>query len=291
MQKLTPFKFSILPGDLINALPGVKASCERMGTKAMIYLGLDIEWNMPPEIAEGRESKVTMTNNTMEMLRPLLMSQSYIAGVESFEDAFPERYYAWCQAFKTHGDFKTAAAWYRQPQEMVDLDKHHLVPIGMPYGNIYRWQFYTYPDMACDLSKPWLDIEPIESVVEDLILINRTERCRNESIDYSFLEKYQDRLLFVGLTSEWVRFKEDTGLTIPIFTAKDFLELAMMIKSCSFFIGNQSLCFSLAEALKVRRILEVCPFLNNVIPCGEHAYDFWYQSNFEYYVELLANKK
>ena len=155
MQKITPFKFSILPGDLINALPGIRASCERMGTKAMIYLGLDIEWQMAPQIAEGRESKVTMTARTMEMLRPLLMSQSYIAGVESFEEAFPERFHAWVEAFKTHGDFKTAAEWYRQPQEMVDLDKHHLVPIGMPYGNIYRWQFYTYPDMACDLSKPW----------------------------------------------------------------------------------------------------------------------------------------
>lgn len=291
MEKITPFKFSILPGDLINALPGVKASCERMGTKAMIYLGLDIEWQMIPEIAEGRESKVTMTEKTMEMLSPLLMSQDYISGVESFEKAYPERFQAWVNAFKTHGDFKTAAAWYRQPQEMVDLDKHHLVPIGMPYGNIYRWQFYTYPDMACDLSKPWLFVEPFDSVVEDLILINRTERCRNDSIDYSFLSKYQDRLLFIGLESEWLRFKKDTGITLPIFTAKDFLELAMMIKSCSFFIGNQSLCFSIAEALKIPRVLEVCPFLNNVIPCGEHAYDFWYQQNFEYYVELLANRK
>jgi len=291
MQNLTPFKFSILPGDLINALPGIKASCERMGTKAMIYLGLDIEWQMVPAISEGRESQVTMTHKTMEMLRPLLMSQSYIAGVESFEDAYPERYKAWCEAFKTHGDFKTAAAWYRQPQEMVDLDKHHLVPIGMPYGNIYRWQFYTYPDMACDLSKPWLDISPFDSVVEDLILINRTERCRNTMIDYSFLSKYQDRLLFIGLESEWLRFKQDTGLTLPLFTAKDFLELAMMIKSCSFFIGNQSLCFSLAEAMKMPRVLEICPFLPNVIPSGNNAFDFYFQSNFEYYVDFLAKKK
>lgn len=291
MEKITPFKFSILPGDLINALPGVKASCERMGTKAMIYLGLDIEWQMIPEIAEGRESKITMTEHTMEMLRPLLMSQDYIAGVESFEKAYPERYQAWCEAFKTNGDFKTAAAWYRQPQEMVDLDKHHLVPIGMPYGNIYRWQFYTYPDMACDLSKPWLFVEPFDSVVEDLILINRTERCRNDSIDYSFLSKYQDRLLFIGLESEWLRFKKDTAFTIPIFTAKDFLELAMMIKSCSFFIGNQSLCFSIAEALKMPRILEICPFLPNVIPSGNSAFDFYFQQPFEYYVDLLAKKK
>lgn len=291
MEKITPFKFSILPGDLINAMPGIKAACERMGTKAMIYLGLDIEWQMTPEVAEGRESKVTMTTRTMEMLRPLLMSQSYIAGVESFEVAYPERYKAWCEAFKTHGDFKTAAAWYRQPQEMVDLDKHHLVPIGMPYGNIYRWQFYTYPDMACDLSKPWLDIEPNDLVPHDTIVINRTERSRNVTIDYSFLKKYEDRLLFAGLQSEWMRFTQETGIELPLFVAKDFLELAQLIRSCSFFIGNQSLCFSLAEGMKIPRILEICPYLNNVIPTGENAFDFYFQSNFEYYVELLAKRK
>lgn len=291
MEKSTPFKFSILPGDLINAMPGIKASCERMGTKAMIYLGLDIEWQMVPEISQGRTSQVTLTRKTMEMLRPLLMSQSYIEGVESFEEKFPEKYQAWCQAFKTHGDFKTAAAWYNQPQDMVDLDKHHLIPIGMPYGNIYRWQFYTYPDMACDLSKPWLQVEPNDTIPHDTIIINRTERCRNENIDYSFLKQYESRLLFVGLESEWLKFKEETKIDLPLFTAKDFLELAQVIASCSFFIGNQSLCFSLAEAIKVPRILEICPFLPNVIPCGEHAYDFYYQQCFENYVQLLANRK
>jgi hypothetical protein len=291
MEKITPFKFSLLPGDLINALPGIKALCERMGTKAMIYLGLNIEWQMIPEIAEGRESKITMTEKTMEMLKPLLLSQSYIAGVESFEIAYPERFHAWVEAFKTHGDFKTAAAWYRQPQDMVDLDKHHLVPIGMPYGNIYRWQFYTYPDMACDLSKPWLFVEPNDSVPHDTIIINRTERCRNNQIDYSFLSKYKDRLMFAGLPSEWTRFKQETNIDLPLFMGNDFLELAQLIASCSLFIGNQSLCFSLAEAMKVPRCLEICPFLPNVIPSGNNAFDFYFQSNFEYYVELLANRK
>lgn len=291
MQKSTPFKFSLLPGDLINALPGIKTSCEQMSTKAVIYLGLNIEWRMLPEISQGRESCITLTEKTMEMLRPLLVSQSYIAGVESLEEKFPEHYHAWCQAFQTSGDFKTAAAWYRQPQDMVDLDKHHLVPIGMPYGNIYRWQFYTYPDMACDLSKPWLHIEPNDSIPPETILINRTERCQNTTIDYSFLTQYKERLLFVGLESEWIKFKEDTRIDLPLFTAKDFLELAQLIASCSFFIGNQSLCFSIAEALKIPRVLEVCPYLNNVIPCGEHAYDFWHQQCLEYYVQLLSKRK
>lgn len=291
MEKFTPFKFSILPGDLINALAGVKASCERMDTKAMIYLGLNIEWRMLPEISEGRESTITLTEKTMEMLRPLLMTQPYIAGVESLEEKLPDIYHGWCKTFQTQNDFRTASEYYSKPQEIIDLDKHHVMPIGMPYGNIYRWQFYCYPDMACNLSMPWLEIGPSLGVHPSTIIVNRTLRSRNTSIDYSFLKQYQDRLLFVGLESEWLKFKEETLIDLPLFTAKDFLELAQVIASCSFFVGNQSLCYSIAEALKVPRILEICPYLPNVIPCGENAYDFYFNSCFEYYVERLAKRK
>ncbi|MEK7224455.1 MAG: hypothetical protein AAB221_02085, partial [Bacteroidota bacterium] len=62
-----------------------------------------------------------------------------------------------------------------------------------------------------------------------------------------------------------------------------------VIAGCKFFIGNQSFPFALAEALKVKRALELCFECPNVIPEGENAYDFVYQPQFEKIVRQLDN--
>lgn len=271
-------------------MAGIKAVCERLNSKATIYLGLDIEWAMDEDIAKGRKDKITLTQSTMHMLKPLLMSQSYIAGVESFQDAYPEKYEAWCNAFKTASDFVTAARWYQQPDNIIDLDKHHLIPINLRAGNIFRYNFQSYPDMACDLSKHWIEVPANDLIPPETIIINRTERCQIENINYSFLKQYEDRLLFAGHKEEWKIFCSRFDLKMPLLVIDNFLDLAVAIRSCSFFIGNQSLCFSLAEAMKVPRILEICPYLPNVIPCGEDAYDFSFQSNLEWYLKQLADR-
>ena len=287
MQKITPFKFSLLPGDLINFLPGVKHICEATKTKAALFLGLNIEWAMSEPVSRGRASNITLTEKHLEMFRPLLLNQSYIASVDSLEKKNPDLYNQWCEAFKTAADYQSAAKWYSEHDEMIDLDKQHLIPCNIPYGNIFRWQFYAYPEMSCDLSKPWLSVPVNDSVPDKTIVINRTERSRNEIINYKFLFDYKDRIVFAGSYQEWLRFRQDTGFEVAFFEAKDFLELAIAIRSCKFFIGNQSLCFSLAEAMKVPRILETCPYLPNVIPCGEKAYDFYNNSCFQMLVKML----
>jgi len=284
------FKFSLLSGDLINALAGIKAVCKKYNKKANIYLGLDIEWKMSDVIAAGRQSKITLTESSMAMIKPLLLSQPYINSVESLQVAMPDLYDKWIDTFKGIDSYEKAAEYYKSEQ-IIDLDKHHLFPIGIPNGNIFRWNFFCYPDMACDLSKPWLNIEPDEFIPENAIVINRTFRARNESIDYKFLKKYSDRLYFVGTYEEHHDFCDRFGLSIFMIETDDHLQLAKVIRSCSFFIGNQSLCFSLAEAMKIPRVLEVCDYLPNVIPCGEHAYDFRFQHPLEYYVKHLAEDK
>jgi hypothetical protein len=226
----------------------------------------------------------------MWMLKPLLMSQPYINSVESLQLAKPDIFDKWIQSFKTISDYEQAAKYY-EDEKIIDLDKHHLFPIGLPNGNIFRWNFYMYPDMACDLSKPWMDIELDEFIPENAIVVNRTFRSRNESISYKFMKKYSDRIYFVGTDDEYDNFCEMFDLKIFRIYTDDHLQLAKVIRACSFFIGNQSLCFSLAEAMKIPRVLEVCDYLPNVIPCGEHAYDFRFQGPLEYYVNSLATDK
>lgn len=278
------FKFSQLPGDLINFLPGIKHVCERDNRKAIIVLGLDINWQTP--YSATRESASTLTQKTFDSIKPLLLSQSYIADVVSWQEFSPRTYELWCDFFKI----------LRTPAEMIefhnthfnwiiDLDKIYLTPTNIPFGNIHRWPWYCYPDMACDLSVPWLEVEPDDSM-QDMIVVNRTLRARNEGINYRFLSDH--KVLFVGHSDEYEDFMRDNELhDLRYCITGNIMELAIAIRSCKFFIGNQSLCFALAEAMKVPRILETCRELPNVIPSGQKAYDFYFQSTLEYYFNEL----
>lgn len=287
MQNYYRFKFSQFPGDLINFLPGIKHVCERDHTRAIIYIGININWQSIGQLT--RKSPSTISPETFESLKPLLLSQSYIAQVLSWEEAFPEDYKKWCEFFKILRSPKEMITWHNENfKAYVDLDKIYLTPTNIPYGNIHRWPWYCYPDMACDLSKPWLEIEPDDSL-EDTIVVNRTLRSRNESISYRFLKDH--KVAFVGHLDEYEAFMAENELPDLLYCGtRNILELAIAIRSCKFFIGNQSLCFALAEAMKVPRILETCSYLPNVIPCAEKAYDVYFQSALEYYFNFLNDE-
>jgi hypothetical protein len=254
LQSTYTFHSSLPLGDLIYAMAGIREVCRKYKAKAIIYIGINREWNM----AEGihRKGGITITEKDFEMLRPLLMSQPYIEDVIRHTD----------ESVTVHLD---------------DVMRHQW--LNIPYGYIPRWWFYLYPDMACDLSKPWLELD---DQMGEMILINRSARYHNPNIDYSFLEEYRHKLLFVGLDDEWKSFCK-SFVAIRHYKVQDFLELAIAINSCQLFIGNQSFCFALAEALKVPRILEVFAPLPNVIPTGENARDFYQTDALKYYVEEL----
>lgn len=284
MSNYYTFKFSQFPGDLINFLPGIKHVCQRDGKQAILLLGLDINWQSVGSLT--RKSPTTINKETFESLKSLLLSQDYIAQVFSWEDVEPTSYHLWCDFFKILRSPSEMIQFHNQHfSHLVDLDKIYLTPTNIPYGNIHRWPWYCYPDMACDLSKPWIEIAP-DDYLDDAIILNRTLRSRNESINYRFLG--DRKILFVGHEDEARRFQEENDLpNLFHYQTKNLLELAIAIRSCKFFMGNQSLCFALAEAMKVPRILETCSYLPNVIPSGEKAYDFYFQSSLEYYFNQL----
>ena len=64
-----------------------------------------------------------------------------------------------------------------------------------------------------------------------------------------------------------------------------------MISGGKLFIGNQSFPFSVAEGLKVVRLLEVYHRSPNVIPEGQHGYGFYFQKHFEDLVDTLVSNE
>ena len=255
------FKHGCFAGDLIYALAGIKAFCDTFNQKAVIYQWLD----QPGRLYEGAEhpyGNKMMTKYAFDMLKPLIEAQPY---VESFNE-------------------------WKGEKVMVDLDMLRQVKSHMPYGNIVTWLPMVFAEMRPKYWKPWIDLKihmPVLHHTYNKILINRTSRYHGQWIDYFHLKKYESQLIFTGTKEEHETFKHDWNLELPLLEVKDFYELAVAINSCKLFIGNQSMCFAIAEALKAPRLLEVCDFAPNVHPCGEGGYYFRVPELFQYWVDKL----
>jgi len=235
--------------------------------KAVIYQRIDMvgasyEGAQHPFGNEFGEP-VCFTKYMFDMMRPLLLKQEYVEDFIVYEG----------QEFD------------------IDLDEiRQKVFTNQPKGQINRWVFHAFPQMSTDLSKGWVNADETKLFEDPFIVINFTLRHRNPVVNYFFLKKCQDKIIFAGLKEEKDYFCNQFKLDIPLLEVKDFLELAGIIKGCKFFLGNASMCFQLAEGLKVPRILELFPNMPNVIPIGENAFDFYHQSEVEYYFEKLLHK-
>ena len=111
--------------------------------------------------------------------------------------------------------------------------------------------------------------------LKNKILIHRTFRYRNKYINYNFLNDYDD-IYFLGLKYEYEDLKKQIP-NLKIYDTKNFFEMAKVIKSSKFFLGNLSVAYPIAEALKIPRLLEACPEFPVVQPIGGDGYDFYYQ--------------
>jgi hypothetical protein len=243
-----------LLGDIIYSIPCMLAMAK--GKKIELYLDLSKKSMYPKEFKHYNQDKI-LTENSIAFIKALLLT---IPG------------FVKCQVLT---------------DEKIDYDLNEFrkYPFDFRMGNISRWYFLTF-GVTYNLSKPWLVAEP-DIAYKDEIIIARSFRYRAPTIDYSFLSKIKN-ISFVGLDDEF----EDLKKSIPNLKriiVSDGLQLAKIIAGCYCFIGNQSFPFSLAEALKIKRVLEVCYKTPNVIVEGEDAYDFCFQAQFEQIIKDLIN--
>ena len=245
------FKHSGNCGDIIYALPAMLAIADYNG----ICLHLHID--QPAGYAKHFKhpmGNVMLNRRAAQMLTPLLLAQPDVQTCDILSD---------------------------QPID-VDLDKIREYPLLLDRGNIARWYFLVFP-VNYDLNKPWLSVPPDPSVTESIV-IARSNRYHAPGIDYKFLRKFPD-IQFIGLKEEFEAMRSRIS-HLQYRPVADFLEMASIIAGARLFIGNQSFPFSLAEALKANRLLEMhfeCP---NVNVYGEKGYDFCFQPQFEKLVKL-----
>jgi len=184
--------------------------------------------------------------------------------------------------------------------QAIDLDFDVIrgkTDVALPAGLIQSWIVYAYPDLAFDVSKPWIKIpdkapKHIVDQVKGKVLINFTERYRSHSpIDYFFLKDYAPDLIFSGTEKEHWLFCNKWQLTIPLLEAKDWLEIAHAIKESRFLLCNQSSQWNLATAMGAPRVLEVCKWAFNCHPnIGEDNFGGFYQTAIAYYFRNMYKK-
>ncbi len=255
-------------GDVFASFPALREFTRKTGKKIILYLVLDQKAHYYKDavhpIKNDNGEDVMLNKRMFDFSKSFILNQSFIEDVREWEGEFVD----------------------------INLDIIRETFVGMPNSSINRWYFYIYPDLACDLSMVWMNAPSFPSVdfAKNKIIINRTERYTNPTINYRFLKDYEGSILFSGVERERNIFCEQYNLNIPMLEASSFLEVAQAILQSKFFIGNQSSAFQIAEGLKHPRILETCYFATNVTPIGNDAFDFFGQAGLEYYVKYLFNK-
>jgi len=240
-------------GDLIYSLAVIQKLSETHTCN--FYVGLNKK--IFPKYEKHPSGDVFINDHMMNLILPLLKSQKYLNIVKKHESEDID----------------------------INLDLFRELPVSLHY-NSPRWYFHITGEHV-DLSKPYIHLNH-QSGFESKILIHRTFRYRNDFINYNFLRNY-DNLFFLGLDYEYNDLKKQIP-NLKIYETKNFLEMAQAIKSAKFFIGNLSVAYPIAEAMKIPRLLEACPESPVVQPIGGDAYDFYYQPHFEKWFKYLLKK-
>jgi hypothetical protein len=244
------FKHSGQAGDLVFSLAAIKSFNE----KSTLYLNLNMKANLY-QGAKNPLGDVYLNKKMYEFMLPFLEKQSYIEKIEVF------------------GNQKID----------IDLDEFRTIPLSPAMGSLVK-RYFLFIHNFIDLTEPWIISGEKISELSDKILVCRSERYRNNSINYAFLSTKKN-IVFCGLDDEWNDFKKWVPKSERII-ANDCLELSNFINSCKFFIGNQSLPFAIAEGLKKERLLEVNNFAYNNISAGGKCNEFFNQKGFQNFVNL-----
>lgn len=197
---------------------------------------------------------------------------SYFGGTH-----FSERVINWMLPLLREQPYLDKVELWNEQEAEVDLNTFRKLPADLSKGNLASHYFWAHP-VRTDLGKPWIFLK--ERIDNDYILVNRTARYRNNGINYRFLEK-EKNVGFLGYSEEFEEFRKQVPNAV-CFTVQDHLEMAQFIAGCRCFIGNQSFAFAIAEAIKVKRLLEVFPSCPNVQPMGPNGYDAINQLGFEH---------
>ena len=243
-KKVLNFSHSGHCGDIVCSLPVIKELSKTH--ECNLYLNLNKK--MPVPYYKHPAGNVYMDNRIYNLIQPLLAQQKFLKKVSILKNEKID----------------------------IDLDLFREMPINLNF-NSCRW-FFHLTGIHVDLTNQYLFAEEHKNL-KDKIIIHRTFRYRNNFIDYKFLSELNN-IYFIGVKEEYDDLKKDIK-NLNFYECKDYYDMANIIYSSKLFIGNSSIGYPIAEALKIPRLLEACPDFPVMQPSGKNGFDFYYQEHFE----------
>jgi hypothetical protein len=232
------FKHSGHLGDIIYALPAMREISLHQGHDTFsIY----IPRNKPAHHVQGLRhigGNIMFTQPMFDFIYPLLRIQPYIHDVHFIKEV----------------DI---------PSDAVSFDGIRDGSINTSAGNIsdYYYKYFAIPKTN---NNPWLTSNADKH--NNSIVIGRSQRYINDTIDYSLLNQTNAPLSFIGTDKEYQHFQSRYPATCAQrIQVNNALDVMNIIQSSSLYIGNQSFFFALAEAIQCPRLLEVYEPVPNVI--------------------------
>ena len=232
-------------GDIMYSLPVIK----ELSKNHTCNLYIQINKPMGPESLNHPYGSFLLSKKPVDLVMPLLNSQTYLNSIN----------------------------FYNNEKIDINLDLFRDIPISLGFQEM-RWFAHICGTYNTSMENSYLSVEPHNSIKNKIIIV-RTQRYRNDYINYKFLKKNKN-LLCLGLKSEFNELKNEIE-NLEFYECKDFLEMAQIIKASKFYVGNMCFPYSVAEALKVPRLLEASPEFPCVFPSGPNAFDFFHQNHFE----------
>lgn len=236
-------------GDIIYSIPVLLGILKQRGIEKVNY---HLKLNVPMGYsAEHPLGNVLLNLDFASKLLPLLKKQKYIDKVKIYENQ--------------HID--------------INLDNFRQLPIRFQTGVIPRWYFWQY-GVDFDLTQSWIEAEKFD-YFKNKIIVSRTQRHNSPFINYKFMDRFSKDIVFVGVEKEFQNFKQQCPNCNDFVKFDNFLDMANAFNSCKFFVGNQGFPFTLAEAMKINRLLEANNDAPNNIPFTQNGKDALFQEHFE----------
>lgn len=221
------FKHSGDLGDIIYSLPTIRA----LGG-GILYLNAGKKVSPP---IPGIPTKKFASKKSVDLIRPLLLSQDYIEDVRVWDNEVVD----------------------------YDLDQFRVKHKNLSTINLAAAHLATFDLDESLINEQWLFDIKKKTVNKKKVVFHRSPRYHNAKFEREswpkYINEYGGNAVFIGIPSEYDDFVKKFGCNeIPFYQVNDLLEMAEIINGCELFIGNQSSPFAISEGLHKNNILEVC---------------------------------
>lgn len=146
---------------------------------------------------------------------------------------------------------------------------------------LWDWMLETHQCPLLAAKSAWIEVPAYEPGFK-YVVFSRSGAGRPHQYRYHnpffpwrrVWDKYHGEALFVGVQNEHENFCASVG-QVRWMPTKNLDEAAQVIAGCSLFVGNQSICHMIAEAMKKPILLEVWPEGPNCLSFREDVTHGW----------------